>query len=89
MTPITESLVCPISLFAIADPVITCDGQVYERSAIEAWLQGGHETSPATTVPLLSLETLSLHLLRKAVEVYLNAVLGFGWAYFYLIDSSE
>jgi hypothetical protein len=38
-------LTCPITTELFVDPVFTSDGQVYERKAIERWLQT-HETSP-------------------------------------------
>ena len=35
----------------MGDPVFTCDGQTYERTAIEMWL-ANHTTSPLTGKPL-------------------------------------
>jgi len=40
-------LLCPITGKLMRDPVSTVDGQVYEREAIEAWLET-HDTSPVT-----------------------------------------
>lgn len=42
---------CPITHLSIHDPVVVCDGYVYERDAIEKWLSQ-HETSPMTGLPL-------------------------------------
>jgi hypothetical protein len=42
---------CPILQEIMVDPVLTLDGQTYERSAIEEWLKN-HDTSPATNLPL-------------------------------------
>ena len=38
---------CPITLSKMSDPVVTSDGQTYERTAIEDWLKT-HDTSPLT-----------------------------------------
>mgnify|MGYP001965178370 CR=1 FL=1 len=38
---------CPITRYPLVDPVKTADGHVYERSAIETWLQT-HDRSPLT-----------------------------------------
>ncbi|GIQ81749.1 hypothetical protein KIPB_002759 [Kipferlia bialata] len=42
--PIPEKYLCPITLEAMRDPVVTPDGHSYERSAISEWLN----THPAT-----------------------------------------
>jgi len=42
---------CPITQELMSDPVMTTDGHVYDRHAITQWLHG-HNTSPATGVPL-------------------------------------
>ena len=36
----------------MTDPVLTADGFVYERRAIEGWLASGARTSPMTGAPL-------------------------------------
>ena len=41
---------CPISQTIMVEPVITADGQTYERREIEAWLVN-HQTSPITNLP--------------------------------------
>ena len=41
------SMLCPITMALMREPVIASDGQLYERSAIEAWLKT-HNTSPMT-----------------------------------------
>ena len=46
-----DEFVCPITLTLMTDPVITSDGQTYERKAIEDWLQR-NSTSPLTAVEL-------------------------------------
>jgi hypothetical protein len=51
-TPVVEptepiELMCPITNEIMYDPVVTEDGQTYERAAIERWLSM-HDTSPLT-----------------------------------------
>lgn len=56
---LSDLALCPITHEPMVDPVMTADGQTYERTAIEAWLQrctgeDGHTlpTSPLTGEPL-------------------------------------
>ena len=49
---IDEDFLCPITQLLIRDPVTTCDGQMYEREAIEQWFSKGNTTSPNTNNPL-------------------------------------
>ena len=44
---LAERLTCPITGELMHDPVVAADGVVYDRPAIEAWLEG-HDTSPRT-----------------------------------------
>ena len=44
-------LVCPITFSLPVDPVIAEDGKVYERSAIEEWLEQQHK-SPVTNLAM-------------------------------------
>ncbi|MFT3742283.1 MAG: U-box domain-containing protein [Gammaproteobacteria bacterium] len=37
--PIPEAFCCPITTLIMKDPVITDDGQTYERQAIERWFR--------------------------------------------------
>ena len=50
-----DLLLCPITEQPFVDPVMTCDGQTYERYAIQRWFDGGHATSPLTGLPLENL----------------------------------
>lgn len=46
---------CPITQDVMTDPVLACDGNTYERSAIEQWFEGkGAAISPLTMEPLAS-----------------------------------
>ena len=49
--PVPDQFLCPITCDIMSDPVITADGQTYERAAIEEWLER-HTTSPSTGAPL-------------------------------------
>lgn len=44
--------VCPISLCVMEDPLMSKDGQNYDRQAILRWLNSGHDTCPLTRKPL-------------------------------------
>ncbi len=44
---------CPITMEPMEDPVVCMDGNTYERSAIEEWLERSNK-SPMTNVPLTS-----------------------------------
>ncbi len=44
---------CPITMEPMEDPVVCMDGNTYERSAIEEWLERSNK-SPMTNVPLPS-----------------------------------
>lgn len=48
-----EDDMCPISHEPMLDPVVTDDGQTYDRANIERWLEQ-HDTSPATGRTLTS-----------------------------------
>ena len=51
------------------NPVLTADGQTYERREIETWLRT-HRTSPLTNLRLAN-KTLTPNIaLRKAIEEY-------------------
>ena len=49
---VSEELLCPITTSLFVDPVVTADGQTYEREAIEKWFASGHGTAPLTGEPL-------------------------------------
>ena len=63
---------CPITSDVMRDPVMTRDGQTYERKAIEAWFARGHRTSPATNKVLRSLVIVSNTGMKKAIETLVN-----------------
>jgi len=67
MDAIADDYVCPITAELPLDPVTAEDGHVYERAAIERWLQIGRHTSPATNLPM-GTRLLSAHQVRSTVE---------------------
>mmetsp|Transcript_11404 Transcript_11404/g.32836 ORF Transcript_11404/g.32836 Transcript_11404/m.32836 type:complete len:311 (-) Transcript_11404:99-1031(-) len=66
-----DSCVCPLTLAMMVDPVSTVDGQTYERSAIEEWLEH-NDTSPATGLPLESKLLVPNLAIKKAMEEFLR-----------------
>jgi hypothetical protein len=61
-------MLCPVTLDPMADPVITSDGQTYDRSAIETWFNSGKTTSPATGAVLDNLNLVTPIALRNAIH---------------------
>jgi len=43
---------CPLTKTTMRDPVLTCDGQSYEREAIAAWFHDGNTCSPLNGMAL-------------------------------------
>ena len=54
------------------DPVVTCDGHTYERTAVEEWLQS-HDTSPITNEQLDSKALIPNILLRSQIQAFKDA----------------
>ena len=59
--------VCPITHEVMVDPVVTADGQSYERLAIEQWLQHS-AMSPLTGEPLTHLALTPNMALRRLIQ---------------------
>jgi len=70
---------CPISLAIMRDPVVTDDGQSYERTEIEAWFKSQREANEPLTsplrAPLKSAQLVPNHSLRRAIEAAVEAEL--------------
>jgi hypothetical protein len=64
---IETAFVCPITLECIVDPVVTCDGHMFERKAIERWLTSNN-TSPVTHLPLASKVLTPVHAVRSILS---------------------
>ena len=66
------SFVCPLTNKLMEEPVQDPEGNTYERSAIELWLQT-NDTSPVTRQPLTVAALAPNHALRSAIEDHLKA----------------
>lgn len=62
------------AFFPMIDPVVSADGQSYERLAIEAWFAAGETTSPVTGRPLPCQQLLPNHSLRSVIKDLLRHV---------------
>ena len=63
----------PITNELYLDPVITADGQTYERVTIERWLRN-HNTSPATGKVLANKELIPSYKVKEIVDQYRAAM---------------
>ncbi|KAJ8605183.1 hypothetical protein CTAYLR_000387 [Chrysophaeum taylorii] len=78
LVKVEQQVVCPITKSTFEEPVVCCDGQCYEREAIEEWFRQRKWTSPLTNakletnklVPNLALKRLAgaVQKLRPEVE---------------------
>jgi hypothetical protein len=64
---IPDSFYCPITMELMKDPVMAKDGFVYERNAIEMWLQQ-HKTSPLTNLQLEDISLIPCHRIKNAID---------------------
>lgn len=62
---------CPLCLELMLDPVCTADGQTYERSYIEAWLNG-HDVSPLTNETLAHKHLTPNLALKQLIKATVN-----------------
>lgn len=74
---IAENCVCPITAELPLDPVTAEDGRVYERSAIQRWLEEGRHTSPVTNLAMGTRLMPAFHI-RSTIEklVWTGAITG-------------
>ena len=63
-----HSFVCPISMETFRDPVVTADGETYERACIQRHLDGGRMTSPLTNARLKSRALVPNTAMRRAIQ---------------------
>ncbi|CAM9001772.1 unnamed protein product [Rhodiola kirilowii] len=61
---------CPISLDVMKSPVSLCTGVTYDRSSIQKWLDGGHDTCPATMQVLKSKDLVPNHTLHRIIQIW-------------------
>lgn len=59
---------CPISLDLMKDPVTLSTGITYDRASIETWIEGGNFSCPITNQPLVSLDPIPNHNIRKMIQ---------------------
>ena len=67
-----DSFCCPISREIMSDPVVTYDGQTYERKEIQEWFDRGNNTSPITNLQLKYLTLAPNHALRNAIQDWMK-----------------
>ena len=67
LNDVAASFRCSITSALVHDPVNTCDGQMYERSAIERWF-ATNSTSPNTGEALHSKRLVPSQAIKSAVE---------------------
>ncbi|CUG09811.1 Hypothetical protein, putative, partial [Bodo saltans] len=65
---IPPELFCSITQCIMDDPVMTSDGNTYQRSAIEKWIYDGNITSPLTGLGLCDLELRPNLALRSMIS---------------------
>ncbi|GAB4828690.1 hypothetical protein Ancab_018355 [Ancistrocladus abbreviatus] len=65
---VPSQFLCPISLDLMKDPVTLSTGITYDRQSIETWIEGGNKTCPFTKQPLVSLESIPNHAIRKMIQ---------------------
>ncbi|CAM8907551.1 unnamed protein product [Rhodiola kirilowii] len=67
---------CPISLDVMKSPVSLSTGVTYERSSIQRWLDGGHNTCPATMQVLSSKDFVPNHTLHRLIQIWSDSAKG-------------
>jgi hypothetical protein len=65
---LSDSFQCPLTMEVMRDPVITTDGQTYERMEIERWFALGNRTSPLTGAELSSTFLFPNIVLHNAIQ---------------------
>ena len=65
---VVDSFFCPLTMKVLRDPVVTADGQTYERTEIASWFELGNKTSPLTGAELPSTHLTSNIALRNAIQ---------------------
>jgi hypothetical protein len=68
---IPEDFLCSITGEIFEDPVVTSDGETYERTAITAWLQS-HSTSPNTNEELETKQLIPNRKLKSQVQSFIE-----------------
>ena len=71
MNNINQSFICPITHQQMVDPVVDCEGNSYERSAITSWLSK-NGISPITRSPLNINQLIPNRALKELIELSNN-----------------
>lgn len=67
-----QSFYCPITGDVMEDPVETSSGHSFERTAIQKWLEDGHDLCPLTKTPLNKLSLRPNRTLHQSIEEWRN-----------------
>ena len=67
---IPNDYLCPITRLLFRDPVVTCDGQTYEREAIKRWFGQGKTTSPLTNLELKNTEFFPIIFAKNVIDSF-------------------
>ncbi|GMH21715.1 hypothetical protein Nepgr_023557 [Nepenthes gracilis] len=70
--PVPSYFICPIFQEIMEDPQIAADGYTYEAEALRGWLDGKHDTSPMTNLPLAHQNLIPNRALRSAIQEWLH-----------------
>jgi TPR repeat protein len=65
---ISTNYFCPLTKKLFVDPVLTVDGETYEKEAIESWFRKGDNTSPNTKVVLPNQTLIPNIVLKKLLN---------------------
>ena len=66
-----DAFMCPITQELMEDPVVTADGQTYERKEVTEWL-ATHNISPLTGEPLPHKDLVPNVALRNLIREYME-----------------
>ena len=69
MSEIPKEFLCPITLSIMKNPVLMTDGQTYEKSAIEKYLEIS-TLSPLTKQPISMKDATPNYALKSLIENY-------------------
>ena len=86
MDQVAREICCPITHQLFLEPVMTRDGHVYEREAIERWLRA-NDTSPVTGLLLSDKSVTPLHTIANTVQHLVG--LGQQWRVFSVMDTRD
>lgn len=73
LTTINPAFICPITQCEMDDPVIAPDGFTYDKSAIQAWFNSGHVSSPLTREKWNSQTLIPNRALKELIEASHNS----------------